>query len=379
MNEKQRPIPWKTCLRVGISAFVLFLCITCWDVAAGILSALFQAVLPILIGGVIAYLVNILMAFYERHYFPNRKDTSILAKTRRPVCMIAAIVTLIAVVALVVILVVPEFAACVETLVQKAPEAVETLLANPAIARLVPEDMAAALSGLNWEAIVSQAVKVLQSGLAGVTDTVSSVFSGIVCGVFSVIFAVYILLGKDKICRQCDRLARSCLRPAWREKLSRALSLLNQCFHKYIVGQCIEALILGSLCALGMLLFQFPYALMIGALVGITALIPVAGAYIGAGVGAFMILSVSPSKALLFLVFILLLQQVEGNLIYPRVVGGSIGLPAILVLAAVTVGGALFGMAGMLVSVPITAAAYSALQAHIARKERPLPEVKKTE
>ncbi|MBQ8401314.1 MAG: AI-2E family transporter, partial [Clostridia bacterium] len=141
------------------------------------------------------------------------------------------------------------------------------------------------------------------------------------------------------------------------------------CFHKYIVGQCTEAVILGLLCTIGMLLFQFPYASMIGALIAFTALIPIAGAYIGAGVGAFMILTVSPIKAVFFLIFIVVLQQLEGNIIYPRVVGSSIGLPGIWVLSAVTIGGGIMGIAGMLLGVPLTAALYRMLQEDLHRRE----------
>lgn len=284
--------------------------------------------------------------------------------------MIGAILTLVAVVALVIGLVVPEFISCVDTLIQKAPAAVNTLLANPTIAGLIPDDVNSELSMIDWEAIISKVAEVLEYGLAGAADTVSSAVSGVVTGLFSIVFAIYILLGKDQIRRQCNRLMKNYLRPACREKIVRALSILNQCFHKYIVGQCLEAVILGSLCALGMTVFRLPYALMIGALVGLTALIPVAGAYIGAGVGGFMILSVSPKKALLFLIFIIILQQLEGNLIYPRVVGSSIGLPGILVLAAVTVGGALFGVVGMFVGVPVTAAVYNAIRSDMAKRER---------
>ena len=146
--------------------------------------------------------------------------------------------------------------------------------------------------------------------------------------------------------------------------------MLDDCFHRYIVGQCIEAVILGSLCMLGMLLFGFPYATMVGTLVGVTALIPIAGAYIGAIVGAIMILTVSPVEALLFLVFIVILQQLEGNLIYPRVVGASLKLPALWVLAAITVGGSVMGIVGMLLGVPLAAAAYRLLREDVGRRER---------
>ena len=142
------------------------------------------------------------------------------------------------------------------------------------------------------------------------------------------------------------------------KKIFYVLHTLNDSFHRFIVGQCTEAVVLGLLCMIGMAIFSFPYAMMIGVLIGFTALIPVAGAYIGAGVGAFMILTVSPIKALIFLIFIVVLQQLEGNLVYPKVVGSSIGLPGIWVLAAVTVGGNIYGVMGMLVSVPVCSVIY---------------------
>ena len=174
----------------------------------------------------------------------------------------------------------------------------------------------------------------------------------------ALIFSIYLLLGKEKLGRQLQKIMERYLRDGWNKKIRYVVGVVNDCFHRYIVGQCTEAVILGVLCMLGMLLIRLPYATMIGALIGFTALIPVAGAYIGAIVGAFMILTVSPVKALIFLVFIVILQQLEGNLIYPKVVGSSLGLPALWVLAAVTVGGGVLGVPGMLLGVPLSAAVY---------------------
>ena len=147
------------------------------------------------------------------------------------------------------------------------------------------------------------------------------------------------------------------------------IATLNDTFRSFIVGQCSEAVIIGVLCTLGMYIFQFPHAMATGALVGLTALIPVAGAWIGACVGALLILTVSPIKALLFLVYIIILQQLENNLIYPKVVGTSIGLPGIWVLAAITIGGGALGIGGMLISVPIAAAVYRLLREDVTRRE----------
>ena len=217
-------------------------------------------------------------------------------------------------------------------------------------------------------------MELITTGIGGavtaVVSAVSSVFSVVVTTLLSLIFSAYLLASRDRLSRQLHRLGRAYLKPAWRARLRYVLGVVNNCFHSYIVGQCIEAVILGVLCALGMLLFRFPYAGMIGALVGFTALIPVAGSYIGAFVGALMILTHSPLQALLFLVFLVVLQQLEGNLIYPRVVGSSVGLPGLWVLAAITVGGSLMGVLGILLSVPVAASLYRLLRDDLARRER---------
>ena len=317
---------WKTCRRVGLAAFLLYLAIYYWKTVSGLIGLLLGACVPLVLGGAIAYVINILMSFYERHYFP-RSGAAAVKKSRRLVCMLGAVCTVVLVLFLVVRLVVPEFISCVNALIQRAPAAVNKLLQNPTVQKLIPADIEQRLASINWVELVGKVQQVLLSGFTGAASAVSSIFSGAVTALFALIFAVYILLGKDTLGRQCGRLIDGYLKPSWRKRVRYALTLLNNSFRSYVVGQCTEAVILGGLCMGGMTLFRFPYATMIGALVGVTALIPVAGAYIGAGVGAFMILSVSPEKALWFLVYIVVLQQLEGNLIYPRVVGSSIGLP----------------------------------------------------
>ena len=203
-----------------------------------------------------------------------------------------------------------------------------------------------------------------------VVSAVSSVFSFLVTALLSLIFSIYLLSGKEELASQVDRLAKRYVGNRLYGKLVYFLHTLDDCFHRYIVGQCTEAVILGALCAVGMGILRLPYALMVGALVAFTALIPVAGAYIGAGVGAFMILTVDPFKALVFLIFIVVLQQLEGNLIYPKVVGSSMGLPGIWVLAAVTVGGGLAGIVGMLLGVPLAAALYRIIRDDVRKHER---------
>ena len=360
-------------LLIGI--FVLYLAIRYWDGAVNIFSMAVSAATPLIAGLAIAYILNILMSFYERHYFPKSKAV-IVAKTRRIACMLLAFLSLIGIVALIIGIVVPELVNCTKHLFAEVPAAVMNLLAylekNEMIEQYVimlEEYLVENFSGME-DKLMSGAQSVL-SGVGGVMSSVVSVvgsaFSSVVTFLVAIIFSIYILLGKEKLGAQARRIISTyCKKRA--DKIFYIVDTLDDSFHHFIVGQCTEAVILGLLCMLGMWIFRFPYAVMIGVLIGFTALIPIAGAYIGAGVGAFMMLTESPLTALLFIIFIVVLQQLEGNLVYPRVVGSSIGLPGIWVLAAITVGGGLMGVFGMLLAVPVVAAVYKLIQADVRKR-----------
>ncbi|MBQ9991854.1 MAG: AI-2E family transporter [Firmicutes bacterium] len=365
-------IEWKTCFRICISVFLLFLAVFYWGNFAGLLSLIGGALLPVFIGFGIAYIVNIIMCFYEKHYFP-RTESRFVQKSRRAVCLTAAFLTLVLIVVLVFSLVLPELTACISLLVNKIPDAVNWVLSNEILMGVLPDNWLDALQNFDWQSYVGKITQWGQEVLSGAFDVaaavVLSVSSGLITGLLSLIFALYMLLGKEKLQNQICRLLRAYIKPAKYERLMHIASVFNDSFHRFVVGQSIEALILGSLCIIGMYIFRFPYALMIGTLIGFTALIPVVGAFIGAGIGAFMIFTVSPLQAVFFIIFIVILQQLEGNLIYPKVVGASIGLPAIWVLVAVTLGGGLFGILGMLLGVPAVAAIYRLLRENIRRRE----------
>lgn len=356
---------WKSCFRVGLTAFLLYLCIAYWKPFAGLVGTLIGAATPLLLGCVLAYIFNILMSFYENHYFP-RSTKSKAIKSRRPICMLAAFISLMIVLVLLIKLVVPELIACVELLLSQIPGSVISALEWLRSMDILPEDMLTSLQSIDWKSKLEQFLRILTTGIGNVMGTtiqmVSTVFSGLVTALFSLIFSIYLLVSKEKLSRQFNNLMYCYLKEKAYSGIRYFLCVLNDCFHKYIVGQCTEALILGALCTAGMLLFGFPYATMTGAVIAFTALIPVAGGYIGAAIGAFMILTVSPLQALLFLVYIVVLQQLENNLIYPRVVGSSMGLPAIWVLAAVTIGGGVMGITGMLIGVPVASALYRLLR-----------------
>ncbi len=373
---------WKLWLRLGVTVFLLYLAIHYWGaVSRGALLVL-RTSAPLLLGAVMAYAVNILMSIYERVYWPQSTQPAVV-KTRRPVCLLLAYASLVGILVLLIRMILPELVQCVGLLIQEVTPLLSRL--SELLNQSVDLNQILASSGVvltdgsvDWKEVITSAVNWLIAGLGGVMGSVVSLFSTVISTLFtavvSLIFSIYLLVGKERLQRQCDRVLRTYMRPSWYSRLVYFLETLNSCFHRFIVGQCTEAVILGLLCIAGMMLLRFPYATMVGTLIGFTALIPVAGAYIGAGVGAFMIFTVSPIQALLFLLFIVILQQLEGNLIYPKVVGSSIGLPGIWVLAAVTIGGGLMGIFGMLLAVPLTAACYQILRADVARRNPAPPQ-----
>ena len=368
-------IDWKTCFRVGVSLFVLFLCIHYWPNISGFIGKSFSAAAPVFTGFVMAYIINILMSFYERHYFPKSKKKAV-ARSRRPVSLTGAILTVVGVIALVIVLIVPQLVKCIEMLVAQLPGAIEKLVARLNGLSFVSDELISSLASIDWKSRIGDIAETLFSGVGDVMNVavsaVSSVFTGIMAFVIGFIVALYLLTDKDRLGSQCKRVMNKWVPERFLEKFMHVVTVADDCFHRFIVGQCTEAVILGTLCMIGMLIFRLPYAPMVGALIAFTALIPIVGGLIGAGVGAFLILMVSPIKALIFLIFIIVLQQLEGNLIYPKVVGSSMGLPALWVLAAVTVGGGVLGIGGMLIGVPMAAVVYRLVKESL---NQPQPEV----
>ena len=365
-------LDWKTCFKVGISIFILYLCIHYWSSVAGFAKSLIVAAAPFFAGCIMAYPLNILMSFYERHFFPKSTKKAAI-KSRRPVCMILAIITLLGIVALLIGLVIPQVVSCIKLIIAEIPAAMSNIVGFLNKFDIVPEDILAELSSIDWKSKITQIYEVMKSGVGSVVDvvvsTVSSVVSGVTTFFIGCIFALYLLAGKDTLLSQCNRLMDRYIKPRWLTKVRYVLSILNETFHNFVVGQCTEAIILGVLCALGMTILRLPYAAMIGALTAFMALIPVVGALISGAIGAFLILMESPTKALIFLIFIVILQQVEGNLIYPKVVGSTIKLPGIWVLAAVTLGASVMGVAGMIIAVPLAATLYKIIKNDLHKKE----------
>lgn len=363
-------------------AAVLVLGIRYFNVLLGGAGDLWSIASPLIAGCAVAYVLNIVMRKLEKLYFPN-SGSRLAKRTRRPVCIVLSLVLIAAVIYLILRLVVPELIKAFAIIGQSIPvafrEVVDWLAENldefPQTGQMLEN-----LQNLNvdWNSLWDSVINYLKAGIGGFLNStvtlVGSLVGAVVNSVIALIFAIYILASKEKLSDQLKRTVRAFVRPCWIERCKRILVTADRTFSSFIVGQVTEAAVLGSLCTAGMLIFRFPYAPMIGAFIGATALIPIVGAYLGAAVGAFMILTQDPLKALLFLIFIIILQQLEGNLIYPKVVGSSIGLPGMWVLAAVTIGGGVLGIPGMLLGVPSAATLYKLLGYGVnrrnARRER---------
>ena len=353
---------------LGIVAFVVFLLVYYWENISGMGSAIMYSMTPLLGGIVIAYIVNIPMSFYENAFFNRFTKSKFFKAVKRPVSMLLAFVTLAALIFAVVVLILPELSDCIDLIFKVVPPFLKDtyleLEAKYEISSFINGNVLKQFEDINGVTdVINKAIEWLFSGFGNVVGSIFSVVSSVFSTVFAVfmsfVFAIYLLLGKEHIFGGFDKLVKAYLKEGVVALLNRIVHVSDESFHRFIVGQCTEALILGVLCIIGMNIFGFHYATMIGTLVGFTALIPIAGAYIGAIIGAIMILATGNwIEALLFIVFIVVLQQLEGNLIYPRVVGASIGLPGIWVLAAITVSGSLGGIPAMLIGVPLFATAY---------------------
>lgn len=366
---------WKNCFRAGISLFLLYLCIHYWDAVAGFGLTFYKVAWPLVLGAMMAYVVDILMSFLERKYDRlfgstnsakrGKKGGEIPQKLKRPLCMVLSYLLIVLVIVFSFSMVIPELVRAINLLIAGVPHAIDLFIQNETVKKYLPE-ITAYLDNVNWTQLGKQIFNSLTDGINiianGAVSAVASITTNVINFVLAFIFSLYLLLGKERLREQIQAIGERYLPQKLLGAVYHILHVLNGNFHSFIVGQCTEAVIIGCLCIIGMFICQFPYAVMVGILVGVSALVPVAGAYIGAIVGALLMLTISPLKALLFIVFIIVLQQLEGNLIYPKVVGGSIGLPALWVLAAITIGGGLAGIAGMLLGVPLFASFYQLLK-----------------
>ncbi len=350
-------------IKLGLTAAVFCLAVKYSDEIFRTGGRILGTVRPLLYGCALAYILNIFMKKLEKLYFPKRKEAW-ADRTRRPVCVAVSLVSVLALAALFFGMIIPALGECLHILTRDLPGffnevqrwLIQVLQDTPELQEYVEE------LEINWGELTRKVGDILGQGLESLFSSAflaaNRVISGVTTLVIAFIFAIYLLFQKERLEGQIRKTAKAYLPRRPRQRGGEFLALAHETFTSFITGQLTEAFIIGILCTLGMLLLRLPYAQITGMTVGVTALIPVMGAYLGAAMGAFMIMTQSPVQALIFLVFLVVLQQLEGNLIYPKVVGGSIGLPALWVLASVTLGGGLFGIAGMLLGVPLTATLY---------------------
>lgn len=344
------------------------------DVVLGTLNVVAEIFFPFMLGGAIAFFLNVPMSFLERILFGTDRDKKWKKSLARPLSLLLTIILVLAVIVLVIFVVVPKLSSTVagiavqiEMSIPRAQEWLEDIFRNN-------EQMTDWLNSqeVNWETMAQTALNMIQNGAEGVVASMVVAAKGIISAVYTfviaMVFSCYILVQKEKLQVQARKLLCALLPAIHAERVLYIFSLSYRTFTNFITGQCLEAVILGSMFFVVMSIMGFPYALLVGILIAVTALIPIFGAFIGCAIGAFLILVVNPTQALAFIILFLVLQQIEGNLIYPHVVGSSVGLPSIWVLVAVTVGGSLMGIAGMLIFIPFVSVLYTLLREWVYRR-----------
>lgn len=317
---------------------------------------------PFLLGGAIAFVLNVPMRAIERHLrFRGRRSAAL----HRPLALMLTLVAVIAVLVLASSVIGPGIKDAVMSIAAQMPAAFERLQKQLGeLEGYLPllEEFLAGMD-MDWKAISQKAIALAQSWGSSLLSSGGGLIGGVVSGVstfvIALIFSFYILMQKEKLSRQGRQVLYALLPERGADRTLEILRLANRTFSSFLSGQCMEAVILGTMFVVAMTLFRLPYALLVGVLISLTALIPIVGAFIGCGVGALLIAVSDPWKALLFIILFLVLQQIEGNLIYPHVVGSSVGLPSIWVLAAVTLGGSLMGISGMLLFIPTCSVLYA--------------------
>lgn len=350
-------------------AAVILLMIYSKSVWGGILLLL-SILQPFLIGGAIAFVLNIPLRTIEDKIL-KKWNGKAAAKIKRPISITAAVLFLILVINVVIMTVVPQITKTAMELGVQIPAFFNSLVdelekLTIAYPQILEQVRKLESTQINWESVFNSIVDFLRNGMGSMlTSTVSvasSIIGGVVNTMISFIFAIYILMQKEKLACQGERILQAYFSEKVYVKTQKIFKLLYKNFSNFISGQCLEAVILGTLFVITMTIFRFPYAVMVGVLIAFTALIPIVGAFVGCFVGAFLILINNPVQAVWFVILFLVLQQIEGNLIYPRVVGNSVGLPSIWVLVAVSVGGSLMGIVGMLIFIPLVSTAYALLR-----------------
>ena len=348
--------------------FTALLVVALWkfDVVLDVLKTIGQIIFPFILGGAIVFVINVPMSFLEKKIFENiKKENKAARKLARPVSLLLTIVLVVGVIALVMIGVIPQLTKTMGSLMINITDFIPQIKIwirdffhdNREIMKLVDQVQFNPDQAIRW------GISLLGNGAGNMMNTtmsaVGSVVSGLATFFIAFSFACYVLFQKEKLHVQIRKVLFAFLPKQKADAFLKVCSLTYRTFANFLTGQCLEAVILGCMFVVTLSILRMPYALLIGVLIAFTALIPIFGAFIGCAVGSFLIFMVSPKQAIIFIIVFLVLQQIEGNLIYPHVVGESVGLPSIWVLAAVTIGGNLMGIVGMLVFIPLLSVVYT--------------------
>lgn len=369
--------------------FTVLLVVALWkfEVVIDVLKTIWGILFPFVLGGAIAFVINVPMSFLEKKIFGKTKDENKVGKKlARPISLLLTIILAVGVIALVMFGVIPQLTRTMGSLMISIANFVPQMQSwirefshnNQDIMKLVNQVQ------FNQDQAIKWGISILGSGAGNMMNTtmsaVGSIVSGFATFFIAFSFACYILFQKEKLHVQIRKVFFAFIPKQKAEAFLKICSLTYQTFANFLTGQCVEAVILGSMFVVTLSILKMPYALLIGTLIAFTALIPIFGAFIGCAVGCFLIFMISPKQAILFIIVFLILQQIEGNLIYPHVVGGSVGLPSIWVLAAVTIGGNLMGIVGMLIFIPLVSVLYTIFRefVYLRLKEKNIKQVTKT-
>ena len=361
-------IDYKKILEIVLIGIGCYWALNNFQIILDIFNSILAVIMPFLLGIMIAFILNVLMIRIEKilsRFILDKKYTSF----KRVISIIVSLLIVIGVIGIIITLIIPELTNAIKVIVKSFPETFEQLQVWINQNGNSFPQLETWINSVDLNSIASELSGLFKIGLTGMlgstVDVISMFFTSILNLVVGIVFALYILMSKETLKRQSHKLIDAYIPKRISVKLLEVGTLARTTFSNFVIGQTVEAFILGTLCAVGMAVLNLPYAPMGGSLVGITAFVPIVGAFIGGGIGAFMILTVDPMQALIFIIFLVVLQQLEGDLIYPRVVGSSVGLPSIWVLFAVTVGGGLWGITGMLFSVPVLSVVYALIKGHV--------------
>ncbi len=345
---------------ISYIAIIIFALVN-FDKIIDVLGYLIDILSPFIVGALLAFVLNVLIKFIETKIFGKIKDGKVWKKIKRPISITISLILVGLTIYFIMNLLIPQLKNSASLFIETLPgykEDIINILEKFDAGETTIEKASEYLD--NFAMVITDYIKGNSKDVLTVTtELAASIISIISEGVISIVFAIYIIAQKETLRRQINKFMKAYLKPRVSDKINDIAEMSNKTFSSFVTGQCLEALIFGCLCFVGMLILRLPYASTISVLVGFTALIPVFGAFIGTILGAFLILMVSPVKAIIFVVFIIVLQQLEGNLIYPKVVGKSIGLPGIWVLFSVTVGASVAGIWGMLIATPLFSVLYS--------------------